>query len=133
MALSSASLFANSNRLVKAMGRWPSFHDAKVKSVQRSGDVCRAVLHVFEMTDKVDSKGYFVLTKHHLVTIQMSGVKECTVPANYGGDVLFSLAANAEGALVKVAFDSAIDPSLRWHCLCQGAEVTDVVACTPNG
>jgi hypothetical protein len=133
MAHSSASFFANSNRLVDAMGRWPSFHDAKVKSVVRSDNFCRALLHVFEMTDQVDSEGYFVLTKHHLVTLQMSDVKECTLPDNYDSDVLFGLTAESEGALVKVVFDSVIDLSLCWHCLCKTAEVIDVVPCPPNG
>jgi hypothetical protein len=102
MADNSARFFANSDLLVNAMGRWPSFHDAKLKSVLRGGDFCRALLHVFQMTDKVDSKGYSVLTKHHLVTIEMSGIKECTLPENYDGDVLFGLSAESEGALVKV-------------------------------
>ena len=129
MAESSAPLFANSDLLVNAMGRWPSFHDAKVKNVVREGDSCRAQLNVFEMTNKVDSNGYFVLTKHHLVTIQMSGIKECTLPENYGGDVLSSLSAEREGTLVRVVFDSVIDPNLRWHCLCGEAKV---VSCTPT-
>jgi hypothetical protein len=71
-----AELLANSDLLVGVMGYWPSFHDANVKKVLREFDACRALIHVFEMTDEVDSKGYCVLTKHHLVAIQMSGIAE---------------------------------------------------------
>ena len=70
MTDSKAELFANSELLVNPMGYWPSFHDATVKEAFREGDVCRVLVHVFEMTDTVDSTGHLVLTKHHLVTIE---------------------------------------------------------------
>jgi hypothetical protein len=90
-------LFANGDALTSAMGYWPSFHDATVSDVVRDGDVCRATLHVFEITDRVGPDGHLVLTKHHLVTMQMSGTTECTVPANYTQDCLFGLYAERVG------------------------------------
>ena len=79
------------------------------KDVRRSGDVCRASVHVFEMTNKIDSNGYYVLTKHHLVTIEMSGITESTLPTDYNSDVLFGLSAERIARQVKVSCDSAID------------------------
>ena len=133
MVETNPELVANSDLLVNAMGHWPSFHDANVKEVRREGDACRASIHVFEMTDKVGSDGYLVLTKHHLVAIQMSGIAECTLPANYKSDCLFGLEVERVGDLVKVVFDSAIDPEFVWHVLCRRAEVVGVVACNRHG
>ena len=74
-----------------------------------------------------------MLTKHHLVTILMSGIAECTLPTNYKTDCLFGLGAERLGDLIKVVFDSAIDPDLTWYVLCQEANVVDVVRCDPRG
>ena len=133
MADSEADLFENSDLLVSPMGYWPSFHDANVKEALLEGDVCRVLVHVFEITDEVAPSGYLVLTKHHLVTIRMSRIAECTLPANYQSDCLFGLEAERLGDLIKVVFDSAIDPEFCWHALCQRAEIVSVVACDSKG
>jgi hypothetical protein len=129
----SADLFEHSELLVGPMGHWPSFHDATVKDARREGDVCRVLLHVFEITDTVDSAGYFVLTHHHLVTIRMSGIAECTLPPNYRSDCLFGLEAERVGDFIKVVFDSAIDPEFNWHVVCRTAEIANAVACNSEG
>lgn len=133
MADSKADLFANSELLVNPMGYWPSFHDANVKEAHRESDVCRVLIHVFEITDQVDSTGYLVLTKHHLVTIRMSGIEECSLPPNYRSDSLFGLEAERVGDLVKVVFDSAIGPEFTWHLLCRRAEIASVAVCNSEG
>lgn len=73
-------LVDQSELLVRAMGRWPSFHDANVLDVVRSDDSCLAKIHVFEMTNEIDDAGYFVLRKHHLVTMEMAGVRSNSLP-----------------------------------------------------
>jgi hypothetical protein len=133
MTDSEADLFDNSELLVSPMGYWPSFHDANVKEARREGDVCRVLVHVFEITDKVDPAGYLVLTKHHLVTIRMSGIAECTLPPSYRTDSLFGLEAERVGDFINVVFESAIDPEFCWHALCQKAEIVSVVACDSKG
>jgi len=133
MTDSKAELFANSDLLLSPMGYWPSFHDANVKEALREGDVCQVFVHVFEITDKVDSTGYLVLTKHHLVTIRMSGIAECTLPPDYRSDCLFGLGAERVGDFIKVVFDSAIDPEFDWYVLCRRAEIASAVACNSKG
>jgi hypothetical protein len=51
---------------------WPSFHDAEVLeiSLDRRGPTLEAKIHVFRMTEEIDSRGYFVLTHHTLVTLR---------------------------------------------------------------
>jgi hypothetical protein len=118
---------------VAVMGYWPSFHDANVKEVVRQGESCRVVVHVFEMTAKVDSNGYFVLTKHHLVAIRMSGIAECTLPTNYKSYCLFGIDVERVDYGVKVVFESAIDPESTWHVSCREAAVMNVVPCDSRG
>src|SRR5689334_5463191 len=123
MAETDAEWFANSHLLVSAMGRWPSFHDANVKTAVREGDAWHVVIHVFEITNEADAAGYLVLTKHHLVTMRLVGLSECTLPSTYEGDCLFGLGVERVGNLIKVVFDSAIDSAFDWHVLCRQAEI----------
>src|SRR5258706_9423784 len=127
------NLFGNTDVLVGAMGRWPSFHDARFKRGVRAGDTCSVSIHVFETTNKVGPHGSYEQTKHTLVTLQMCGVSECSLPEGYGGDVLFDLTAEHTGELIKVVFDSATDPNQSWWVVCRSPKVTDVMPCGARG
>lgn len=52
----------------------PSFHDAEVVSIllDRSGK-SKVRVHAFEMTSEVDADGYFVSTKHAIITFDLEG------------------------------------------------------------
>jgi immunity protein 50 of polymorphic toxin system len=72
-------LVENAEALVDIFGRWPSFHDAEVLSIHldRSGEdgpSLEARVHVFLMTNEVDARGYYVLTKHTLVTLRFANI-----------------------------------------------------------
>ena len=125
-------VFENSELLVKAMGRWPSFHDAEVKEVTREQSDLRVQIHVFEMTNQVDSKGYYVLAKHHLVTLQMSRIVESTLPGDYEGDIMFGLSAERLNGVVRVEFISVIDGNRSYHVDCEVASVLSVVQFVGN-
>ncbi len=51
-------------------GYAPRFHDSEVLglTLERDGAICSLRVHAFEMTSEVDDKGYFVCTKHVVVT-----------------------------------------------------------------
>jgi hypothetical protein len=57
------------SEIVDWFGRWPSFHDAEVLSVvlERASESCIKI-HTFEMTNKVDPRGFYVLQKHVIVS-----------------------------------------------------------------
>jgi hypothetical protein len=60
--------------VVAWFGYWPSFHDAEVLSISLDRVTgCRVSIHAFEMTQEVDSGGYYVNTKHAIVTFFMEG------------------------------------------------------------
>jgi hypothetical protein len=53
-------------------GYWPSFHDAEVLSVHLNRTGTSTVqAHTWEMTDKVDARGFFVCRKHCVVTFEV--------------------------------------------------------------
>jgi hypothetical protein len=72
----------NSELLTSVFGRWPSFHDAEViwlhfdrrESPLGFGPTVETLIHAFEMTQEVDSNGYFVLRNHVLVHLRFSNV-----------------------------------------------------------
>jgi hypothetical protein len=57
-------------------GRMPSFHDAEVLALSLDRATACAILkvHAFEMTSEVDSRGYFVCTRHVVVTFKLSWI-----------------------------------------------------------
>ena len=67
-------------KIVNIYGKWPRFHDSEVHSINLSrtlesqgyGASIEVVIHVFEMTNKTDSKGNFILQKHNLVTLRFT-------------------------------------------------------------
>ncbi|MEM9352546.1 MAG: hypothetical protein AAGA92_05995 [Planctomycetota bacterium] len=87
------------------------------------------ILFVFLITDQVDDQGYFILTNHHKISLQMSSVTECSLPPGYGGDILDQLVIEKIGGATKVSFCSAVDPKQGWHILCEEVKVADVESC----
>jgi hypothetical protein len=59
-------------------GYAPRFHDAEVLglTLDREGATCALRVHGFEMTSEVDPKGFFVCTKHAVVTFFIGGLAE---------------------------------------------------------
>jgi hypothetical protein len=59
--------------LLDWFGYAPRLHDSEVLSVafDREGPTCILRVHGFEMTPEVDARGYFVLTKHLVITFRL--------------------------------------------------------------
>lgn len=61
--------------LMDWFGRIPSFHDAYLLGITletRATSIVR--VHGWNMTDKLDGDGYFILEKHAVVTFSLEGV-----------------------------------------------------------
>lgn len=66
---------AGLDKLVHWFGRMPRFHDAKLLNIAlHSNEPSTLRIHAFQMTDKVDEQGYFVLEKHAVVTFSLEEV-----------------------------------------------------------
>jgi hypothetical protein len=86
----------NSHLLVDRFGRWPSFRDAEVvrAKFERGGEdapFLECDIYVFDMTDELDSKGYYLLKNKTLVTFRF-----CNIDLDYfhswnNQNVLFDL------------------------------------------
>ena len=56
-------------------GHVPSFHDAELLEINLvSKGLSTLRIHTWEMTDKVDTRGYFALDRHVVVTITLEEV-----------------------------------------------------------
>ena len=68
----------NGEALTSIFGYWPSFHDAEVHSLTldrndsepSASPSLEAVIHVFEMTDRVNDKNFFICRHHTLVRMK---------------------------------------------------------------
>src|SRR5580692_10626257 len=73
-------------------GFWPSFHDAEVVTLHlnRKGPSYMAV-HTWEMTERVDSKGYYELAKHVVVQFVLEELLTLSLEGFSGQNVIFGL------------------------------------------
>ncbi|HZO45703.1 MAG TPA: Imm50 family immunity protein [Xanthobacteraceae bacterium] len=61
--------------LSKWFGHVPHFHDANLLEVKLSSQEQSVLrVHTWEITDKTDARGYFVLDRHVVVTITLNDV-----------------------------------------------------------
>lgn len=65
---------AGGREVANWFGFVPSFHDATLEKLELAGGQASIVLRAFRMTDAIDENGYFVLDRHVLVEIHLSGV-----------------------------------------------------------
>lgn len=125
-----ASLVENADQLVKAMGCWPSFHDASVESVERDGGSITMTLYLFAMTDEIDPAGYYVLGKHHLARFCFDGVIAAELPPGYQGDSLDRLWFERVANGVLAHLESHMD--LGGRILSSRVILQSVVPCSPR-
>ena len=73
-------------------GYWPNFHDAEILSLHlnRSGTSVLRV-HTWEMTNKLDEKGYYVLEKHTIVEFDLETVHDLSLNGFSQQNVIFEL------------------------------------------
>ena len=121
----------NGQALVEAMGYWPSFHDANVLEAEQDTDTYSVTVHLFAMTDQVDSAGYFVLEKHHRVKIVMYGVQSSSLPAGYSDDCLDSITFSQAGEFLQADFASHMGQD--GTVVCRAAEIAGIVPCDSKG
>jgi len=96
---------AGGRELVEWFGYAPRFHDAEVLSVildREDSGSCAIKLHGFEMTNEVDTDGYFVLTKHVVVTFVFRDLTETEL----GG-------FNTQNALMGITIERGLDGQFR--------------------
>jgi len=129
--MDTSQLVENGQALVEIMGYWPSFHDANVMEISRETDTFTVTVHLFAMTDQVDSAGYYILEKHHLVTIAMHGLQSSSLPLTYSDDCLSGLTFSRSGDLTQVDFESHMGQD--GTVLCRKVEIASMIPCDSKG
>ena len=135
----------NSERLTSVFGYWPSFHDAEVISFRLDrrptslgpGPTVESLIHVFEMTNEVDEKGFYVLRNHVLVDLRFSRVMQPIVEEFNHQNALMGLGIRdiKERQLERLNFEVTFDSSfgLEASFQCVDVEVVSVEPCNGNG
>jgi hypothetical protein len=135
-----APLVQNANALTQVFGYWPSFHDAEILTLYldrggEDGPSLEARVHVFEMTDRVDEQGRYILRHHTLVTLRFARVLEVEFSGFNDQNSLWELAfrevepAEHEGRQLKVFIET--NHGLSGSFLCARASVLSVEAYAP--
>jgi hypothetical protein len=126
----------NYQAVIDHFGYWPSFHDANVMSYTGPApgrDTVDLVVHTWEMTPEVDSKGYYVLRKHVLITFRFTGVHHASLDDFDSGNILFGMAITRpeSDVSIRVELDSVMDMSGAFSA--ESAEIVSVVPATASG
>jgi len=116
--------FQNSEALPRVFGSWPSFHDSEVIAIRlrREGQdapLLEADIHVFEVTNETDERGYSICTNHTLVTLLFTYIEELEVEEFNKQNVLFDLCVERTAvphAPLLVEFESSHGVGVRLRC-----------------
>ena len=78
--------------LVAWHGRWPSFHDAEVVSIElhRSG-LSRVHVHAFQMTSAIGATGHYVCEKHTVIAFLLDDIQNVALEGFNHQNVLSGL------------------------------------------
>src|SRR5262249_38275731 len=148
------SVIGNSEKLTEMFGYWPSFHDAEVIDLSLSrGDVrpdegiyifplLETTIHLWEMTNKVNEKGFYILHKHTLAVLQFHDVHELELSGFNHQNAIFGLSFGMEERgkapdgspltpFIVVEFEPAHGMAAKFKCF--RAEVVSAVPCNENG
>jgi hypothetical protein len=88
-------------------GYWPGFHDAEIVSLHlnRHGP-SYLLIHTWEMTNKVDERGFYVMQKHVVVEFVLNDISELDLGGFSHQNVIFGLDLEKKDA----GFTLTLDP-----------------------
>jgi hypothetical protein len=115
--------------LTDIFGRWPSFHDSEVISLELFRDPkgtnepsLRAKIYVFEATPEVDNRGFFILKNHVLATLIFRGIDDNSIAGfnqqNVLSDIVITYISSRQLDQIKfeVHFPSIFGVEAEFKC-----------------
>lgn len=95
--------------VVEWFGGPPRFHDAEVLSIdlRRWPEPSTVRVHAFRMTAETDSRGYFILDRHAVVTFELACITEFDMNEWNHQNVLDSLELEHDGDGLLLVFNPA--------------------------
>ena len=89
-------------------GYWPAFHDAEVLRFQLNLKApCHLSLHTWEMTSRVDERGFYELTKHVVVDFTLTNVSALNFVDPWERSILLDLTIERTGAGFRLDLSSS--------------------------
>lgn len=143
------SSIAGSEKLTGIFGYWPSFHDAEVHELHfLRGDVnpekgvykfpiLTLKIHLWALTNEIDSKGFYVLRNHTLTTLKFEDVMEFEMGGFNHQNAMLSLSIKEnpprKGGLpcFAVTITEAFGMGASFEC--SRIEVVEASPSTPEG
>jgi len=143
------SKICGSEKLTGIFGYWPSFHDAEIIDIHfwRGNvdsekqkfvfPVLTVTFHLWELTNEVDAKGYFVLRHHTRSTLRFDDVTDFKMENFNHQNAIFGLFINEQEGVngklpsFSVLFDPANGMDAQFKCM--RIEVLAAVPCKTDG
>jgi hypothetical protein len=90
-------------------GYWPSFHDAELNNFRLSlVETCELTLYTWQMTNKVDPKGFYETVKHLVVRFTLEGIASVSITSDpWDRSVLLNLSIEKSEIGFRLSFDAA--------------------------
>jgi hypothetical protein len=86
----------------------PSFHDATLRQLElRQGAPSRLVATTFRMLSEVDTRGYFLMTKHVEVSLTIYDLIEVQLFEFMEAGIMFGLEIEIDSSGITLSFDSS--------------------------
>jgi Immunity protein 50 len=143
------TLIEGSEKLTCIFGRWPSFHDAEVVDLHlRRGDntqsnhprfpVLTTKIHLWELTNEIEARGYYVLRNHTLATLRFHDVLNLEIKGFSHQNVIFGLSVESQELSEspwKRSFAVEFEPVAEFGATfrCSRIEVVEAIPWTQTG
>jgi hypothetical protein len=143
------SFIDGGRKLTDIFGYWPSFHDAEVIEVGLwRGDVepeagryvfpiLKVQLHVWELTEDTNSKGFLISRYHTLTTLRFHDINEFQMEGfNHQNAILgLSIARQDRSEGPTPVFAVHFNPAhgMGASFICSRVDVVDAVRCSDDG
>jgi hypothetical protein len=100
-------------------GYAPSFHDGYLLSLKIDFPTeAVLVMHGWDMTDRIDARGYFELEKHFVATFRLAGlVKIDLEDPDHAGAIVERLTITADGDQLEFAINPILGTGGLLRCL----------------
>ncbi len=143
------SRIAGSSKLTDIFGYWPSFHDAEVLELHllrghvepEKGIYVFPTLilkiHLWQLTKRVDSKGFLILRHHTLATLKFTDLENIQLKGFNHQNAMMELIVESRERTVGptphfvVKIEPAFGMGADFECL--GMEVIDATPCSEDG
>lgn len=81
----------NFEKVLEAYDYWPNFHDSPIRKFLHHKDSIELGVEVWETTSEIDTNGYYVRTKKHLIGFSFSKITSADLETFTSNNILFEL------------------------------------------